>query len=114
MFCRGSRPVKSIVTSFLAGVLMAGCAAQEDRGDTMLLEFIATGQTTRTDVLLRLGIPSASFENERILTYRIGGDSSKGFFVRDAAGTWYETSYSLVLVFDSNSVLENQSLVRVH
>jgi len=61
------------VICFLAVVLMAGCAAQENRGD-----------------------------------------SSKGYFVRDAAGTWYEASYSLVLVFDSDSILENQSLLRAH
>lgn len=106
--------MKSIIVCVLTVVLTASCATQENRGDTALLEFITIGETTRTQVLLRLGKPSASFEDERILTYRIGGNSTGGYFVRDAAGTWYETNYSLVLVFDSGGVLETQSLVRVH
>ena len=106
--------MKNIAICVLTVVLTVACATQENRGDTTLLEFMTFGQTTRTEVLLHLGTPSGSFENERILTYRIGGDSSKGYFVRDAAATWHETSYSLVLVFDSDGVLENQSLVRVH
>jgi hypothetical protein len=114
VFYPGSGPVKNIAICVLAVVLTVACATQENRGDPALLEFITIGQTTRTEVVLRLGKPSASFEDERILTYRIGGDSSNGYFVRDAAGSWYETSYSLVLVFGSGGVLENQSLVRVH
>ena len=114
MFEPGNGPVKSIIICTLTVVLTVACAAQDNRGDATLLEFITIGQTTRTEVLLNLGNPSASFENEHILTYRIGGNSIDGYFVRDAPGSWYETNYSLVLVFDPGGVLEKQSLVRVH
>lgn len=106
--------MKNIAICVITVVVTVACATQEDRGDTSLLEFMTIGQTTRTEVLLHLGKPSASFENEHILTYRIGGDSVDGYFVRDAAGSWYETNYSLVLVFDPGGVLETRSLVRVH
>ena len=106
--------MKNIAICVMTVVVTVACATQENRGDTALLEFMSIGQTTRTEVLLHLGKPSASFENEHILTYRIGGDSVDGYFVRDAAGSWYETNYSLVLVFDPGGVLETRSLVRVH
>ena len=105
--------MKNIAICVLMAVLTVACAAQENRGDVTRLEFMTIGQTTRTEVLLHLGKPSASFENEHILTYRIGGDSVDGYFVRDAAGSWYETNYSRVLVFGPGGVLETQSVVWV-
>lgn len=89
------------------------CAGQTQTGDPALLDFIRDGQTSREQTILALGQPSATFESERILTYRIGGEGSRGYFVRDAAGTWYETSYSLVLVFDETAVLKAHSLVPI-
>jgi hypothetical protein len=105
--------VKSVTVSALVGFLIIGCASQTQQGDLLLLDFLADGQTTRTEVLLRLGQPAASFESEHIFTYRIGGDSTNGYFVRDAPGTWYETNYSLVLVFHLTGNLESHSLVAV-
>ena len=106
--------MKNIAICVITVVVTVACATQENRGDTTLLEFMTIGQTTRTEVLLHLGKPSASFENEHILTYRIGCDSVDCYFVSVAAGSWYETNYSLVLVFDPGGVLETRSLVRVH
>lgn len=105
--------MKTAAISVLFGLLIVACAAQKQQSDPALLEFVTDGQTTRSEVLLRLGEPSASFESEHILTYRIGGDSTDGFFVRDAPGTWYGTNYSLVLVFNPTGVLESHSLVAV-
>jgi outer membrane protein assembly factor BamE (lipoprotein component of BamABCDE complex) len=76
------------------------------------------GKTTRQDVLLRLGTPSARFEGDRLLTYD---------FVRGAGGQWQRVttvstsewmypyvpgSCSLVLVFRPDGVLERHTLVK--
>lgn len=81
-----------------------------------LLSSIQDGQTTRQEVLLRLGTPSASFEGGRILTYD---------FVVDMAGQWQRVgtsvvsdwlyplprASSLVLVFGPEDRLVRHSLV---
>lgn len=113
MLDSGDGLLKHVAIAVLAGILAVSCAAREDRGDASLLDFITDGQTSRTEALLALGQPSASFEHGRVLTYRIGGDSLNGYFVRDAPGTWYETNYSLVLVFCPGGLLESHALVRV-
>lgn len=105
--------MKLIAIGVLVGLMMVSCASQTQQGDTALLEFITDGGTTRSEVLLRLGQPAASFESERVFTYRIGGNGDNGYFLRDAPGTWYETNYSLVLLFGPTGVLESHALVPV-
>lgn len=80
-----------------------------------LLKFLHIGKTTREAVLLKLGQPSAAFEQEKILTYRLGEDTSQGYYVVSpkAALPWQNVRHSLVLVFDDNGVLQRQSLVDV-
>lgn len=82
-----------------------------------LLEAVRDGQTTRQEVLLQLGAPSAAFEEGRILTYD---------FVMEAAGEWRRVgsasvsswSYawprisSLVLVFGPDGRVIRHSLVK--
>ena len=104
---------KLILFSLVTMLITASCATPAQFGDPALLDFINDGQTSREQVILSLGQPSAAFENERILTFRIGGGRESGYFVRDAPGTWYETSFSLVLVFGTDGTLESHSLVRV-
>ena len=100
-------------------LLLASCATEQSipgaRAD--LLSFLTTKVTTRTEVLLHLGQPSSTLEQERILTYRIGGDTNKGLFLLtppdNQLRAWDIARYSLVLVFDREGVLEAHSLVLV-
>jgi hypothetical protein len=101
---------------------IAGCAKAPPgvTPDRALLAFLRDGETTRSDVLLRLGEPSGSFAEERILTYRIGGDDERGRWVQGrallAGGPPVGASRaqaSLVLVFGEGGVLERHGLVPV-
>ena len=106
--------MKRVVTSIiLFNFLLLGCMGVKNIGNSTLLEFINEGQSTRTDVILKLGEPSASLESGRILTYRIGGDAQKGYFIRETKSSWSNTNYSLVFVFDAEGILQSHSLVRV-
>jgi hypothetical protein len=90
-------------------------ACSSIRGDTALLTFLKVGETTRQDVYLRLGEPSAEYEEQsRIVTYRIGEDSGGYFLIRAVeVYRWTGVRYSLVLAFDGEQVLRRQSLVRI-
>ena len=97
----------------LAGCL-AGCATPRLPGDPHLLDFLHDGQTTKEAVFLKLGQPSAAFESGHILTYRLGQERKRGYFLREAGATnWLELKYSLVLVFNAQGVLQRHSLVEV-
>ena len=105
--------MKYALVCLLAMLVSTSCATPRQHGNLALLDFIIDGETSRAKVILNLGQPSATFEDEHILTYRIGGSRETGYFVRDAPGTWYETSFSLVLVFDADSTLQSHSMVKV-
>jgi hypothetical protein len=106
--------------------LLASCATpkvqplpaeQVIRSD--LLSFIRDGATTREEVLLKLGRPSAEFEGQRILTYQIRIDkegTAHVFWPRRSEQNavllgWDTDIHSLVLVFGRSGVLERHSLV---
>lgn len=80
--------------------------------DKDLLSFLTPGMSQEA-ILLKLGEPSASFESGRVLTYRIGEDEEKGYFLLDRQVRWDNAKYSLVLVFDENKLLTKHSLVQV-
>lgn len=103
---------KIVIINLLFAAFVSGCIGQKQTGNPDLLKFLSDGQTARTDVILHLGQPSASFESEKVLTYRIGGDVKDGHFVREAA-SWAHTNFSLVLVFDADGILTSHSLVRI-
>jgi hypothetical protein len=81
--------------------------------------FLADGRTTREEVLLRLGTPSARFEGERILTYAISRRASGGWVWpgrsleggRKAPLFQARGMENLVLVFGSDGSLVRHSLV---
>lgn len=111
----------------LLTILLNGCVqtltVQRLESDALLtgdlLGFIADGRTTRTEVLLQLGEPSASFESERILTYRLQALADGGLVVRTpsrdpvqpALAYWDQHMFSLVQVFDQDGRLVRYSLV---
>lgn len=117
---------------FLALAMLAGCAppllrqAHPAELQAEWLAFLVDGKSTREEVLLRLGTPSARFEGERILTYAFSR-SPNGGWVREvrsrAGGTTMARadhfvpafrSYrvnNLVLVFTADGRLARHSLV---
>lgn len=93
--------------------MLCSCASLPPAyADKDLLSFLTPG-TSKEAVLLKLGEPSASFEQGRVLTYRVGADDEKGYFLLDRQVRWDNTKYSLVLVFDEKGLLTKHTLVRV-
>jgi hypothetical protein len=89
---------------------------------TSKLAFLVDGKTTREDVLLTLGVPSAQFEGEHILTYLLFADSRtkemrvlpREVVANLADPRWMKTTSdlcNLVLVFGADGVLQRHSLV---
>jgi hypothetical protein len=74
------------------------------------LGYLVDGSTTREQAALRLGLPSRSFEADRILIYRMtrleGGTLQPAAWDRPLVA-----GYDLVLVFDGQGVLERHALV---
>lgn len=111
------------LTAYCLLLVLAGCATTGLVADRTLLDFLEDGKTSKQMVMLKLGQPSGIFEGEKIVTYRIGGDSEKGYFLLErwpgervvpgTTGTWAGTKFSLVLIFNENNILQKHSLVQV-
>ena len=114
------------VFAFASTLLLIGCAAEELRVadpkvEQKWLSFLEDGQTKKADVLLRLGIPSAQFEGEKILTYRLVLDDDEGFLVVSREvdsqdprlSAWWRAEYNLVLIFDERHILQKHSLLKI-
>ena len=79
------------------------------------------GRTTKEAVLLRFGMPTAQFEGERILTYRLTTDAQRKLIpaARDLDladprfSAWKKSDHNLVLVFDEHHVLARHRCIRV-
>ena len=99
---------------FLVVVAISGCAAHTG-GKHDLLTFLTAGTTTRAEAILRLGEPSRSYEDSRILTYWLEEEDSGYVVLRPVApmAVWERVAYSLVLVFDGQGVLQKHSLVAI-
>ncbi|MGB2818642.1 MAG: hypothetical protein WBC37_15620 [Burkholderiaceae bacterium] len=101
----------------LVVMILVGCAEPGPipgaRPD--LLGFLKEGQTRRDEAILALGQPSATFEKESIITYRVGHDAKQGYFIVSPRELqpWANARYSLVLVFDDKGVLRAHTLVPV-
>ena len=117
-----------MLLSLFALLLLVGCAGTQqvvNKEAHPNLDFLKEGVTTKEDVLLKLGIPAAQFEGERILLYRLREREKEGLMVippelgyRDARlapmrSSWGMGDYSLVLVFDEKNTLRKQSLVKI-
>lgn len=95
-------------------LIQSGCAtAQVFSGDRQLLSFLHDGTTTRTEVVERLGEPSAQLRADHILTYRIVGSDAAGYGVWAPHATQPDARLSLVLVFDDQGVLQRHALIKV-
>ncbi|MGZ8901046.1 MAG: hypothetical protein ACXW3Z_13215 [Limisphaerales bacterium] len=107
--------VKALTGAILLLSVLFGCATMDRGARVDLLEFLQVGRTTRAEVLVKLGEPSSQFTQENILTYRIGGDAERGYFVvwKNETVPWATARYSLVLEFGTNNVLAQTNLVQV-
>jgi hypothetical protein len=105
----------SLAMLALVLLLFTGCVTPIAGAKKDLLEFLRPGHTTREEVLTTLGQPSGVFEQEKILTYRLGHDENQGYYIISPRQLmrWESIRYSLVLVFDSNGVLRKHTLVDV-
>ncbi len=109
-----TRCVKIAAFALWVMFVFGGCATVPPvPADKNLLNDVVTPGTSREAILLKLGEPSASFESGRILTYRIGKDDDKGYFLMDRLVRWTNTKYSLVLVFDDKGILTKHTMVPV-
>lgn len=96
---------------WIAGLLLlSGCTSTQPYVKTSL-DFLADGTTLKQVVFLKLGQPSATFDHERIVTYRLGFEN--GYVLLDKTNDWEGAKYSLVLIFDENNVLSKHALVEV-
>jgi len=115
----GFRRLQRVICIVLLWV--SACATDVPHGDRTLLDFLHDGTTSREEIILRLGQPSATFESEKIVTYRVGGRKDEGYMISrqresrwdTASDTWVDTHFSLVLVFDDAGILKRHALVQV-
>ena len=98
--------------AFVIGLaLLTGCANAPKvtvtvaEAERKYLDYLKVGQTTREEVISRLGAPAAVFENERILTYWLRLTAERGFVNSGEA-------YGLTLVFDRAGRLEKHKLLK--
>jgi hypothetical protein len=112
-----------MVAGALVGVCLGACAPTPPpvAKDREQLADLDRRKPSKTDVLLMFGAPAATFEGERILTYRMGRGHENTLRVvspivrsEDPRFAYLlDAEYSLVLVFDSADTLERWSLVPV-
>ena len=109
-----------VLAILVSMVTLVGCVTGPPKGRADWFSFLADNQTTKEEVILKLGQPSGRFESERILTYRLGCESGNdGYYVVERESSWnnepvwLNTQYSLVLVFDGQNILRRHSLVEV-
>lgn len=106
--------MRSVIAAVLL-FLISGCATPIPGAKKDLLEFLQVGQTTREEVLTHLGQPSGTFEQDRILTYRLGFDGDQGYYLISPKPLmpWRSVRFSFVVVFDDKGVLRNHKMIEV-
>ena len=119
---RNKRSIQFVATALL--FLVAGCAAVAfQRAPKTSLDFLEDGKTTKEDVLLKLGPSFATFEGQRIISYRLA-KSREGYLVMErttnpnvpGGPAWLsglEGKFNLMLIFDEHAILQRHSLVPI-
>ena len=104
--------------------VLAACASYvtpiKDAAVLTQLGFLQPGTTTRDEILARLGTPARRYEDGRIASYPVYRTSDGRLSVMASAATMAPgefsggESYTLILVFTGDGVLDRQSLVGKH
>jgi hypothetical protein len=108
----------------VCALLLIACASHvapvKDAAVLKELGFLRPGSTGREEVLQRLGAPSRTYEDSRILSYAVykTSDGRLSVSASSAAMALGELSggerYSLILIFKRDGTLDRQSLVGKH
>lgn len=113
---------------FLILLVLSGCAETKlHTVDNSVMQRqlapLEDGKTTKQEILLKFGIPSAQFEGERIFSYRLRFNQNENRFEvisrevdrRDPRfAEWMQTEYNQVLVFDEKHLLQKHSMLRIN
>jgi hypothetical protein len=94
---------------------LTGCAATS-AGDRQLLGFLDQQPVTRAEVYGHLGPSYSTYEEARIVAYRIGENGS-GYYVvapSEKNNSWKSVKYDLMLLFDDTGTLRQHSLIAIH
>ena len=104
--------------AFIIVSLILGCSHYvvkiDDKEADNLLPFIRDGITIKQEIVSRLGNPVESYEDGRIIIYIMADRGRNRLEIINYEKKDYSkviATYQLVLVFDSNNVLEKHSLV---
>jgi hypothetical protein len=118
----GRRQIYRLTLAIAFIAALGGCATPKIQvADAQLLlnselAFLKDGETTREEIALKLGVPSAQLEGDRILMYQFrAGEDGKWtqvspIFSGNLRG-WGSGTSSLVLVFDAGGILRKHSMV---
>lgn len=79
------------------------------------LPFLKTGTTIRKEVIDRLGPPSYTNTEDRVIAYRMIRDGFGKLLVHPGRGRfgWEDIQFNLVLAFDEREVLQVFSLIQM-
>ena len=128
--------LREVSICFFLSLVLVSCAPTLQQlapaeAEQRWLPFLQDGKTTKEEVVLKLGTPSAQFQGERILTYRLAEDrgsrfeETKGLIPTpreivalapqpgQLVSAWVRGTYNLVLVFDQRGVLQKHSFIKV-
>ncbi len=104
---------KFIALCFCGALLACAPAPPIEELDRIYFGEFEPGRTSRADVIMRWGIPTATYENDRIMTYRMGLYVGGELGVVPRLGERvYRHAYHLVLVFDDKGLLTRYKLLR--
>jgi hypothetical protein len=120
----GSRPNVSrrsgLAPVAFAFAVLGGCASPPPliSGEAEVrsaLPYVVPGETTRESLLLRFGPPAWSFEDGRIVTWRLQRDDAGNFAPKVATTTFVaiRPAYGLVVIFDARGCVERFNLVDI-
>jgi len=118
----------------LGGLILLGACAPQPTLRSVQLEFLQTAPVTRASVDAHLGMPSATFDQDRVVAYRLT-ETPQGYFVvppsidalsqKQLTGAaspggfrapidWQGITHDLVLAFDESGVVSEYRLIAIH
>jgi hypothetical protein len=97
-----------------------GACASQPKTRLVQLEFLQANKVSRASVDEHLGQPSASFNQDRVVTYRLSR-TDQGYLVappRIASSKvpldWQGITHDLVLAFDEAGMVSEYRLIEIH